>query len=286
VDGSVLRARHFTFFSLLSGMCAFASVQCVGANPLQGVQSQVGAARVSSENGDIAARRAKERKDFSDAEITEGFFKIAFGAELHVGGRVDRIRKYEGPIRIFIDDRAKPDRRATVAAVVDDIRARVQHLDLQVIEDKHAANFIVTLVRDRDLSRTLVSFYGKKEADEIERRLKPQCLSSFRKDAEFRIQHSNAIIAVDVGDFKFYDCAYEELLQALGPINDDSSVPWTMFNDDVKMGFFDVYDQYVLNLLYDQRIQPGMTPEAVRKLLPEILPDVRAFVARTNSLAQ
>ena len=57
------------------------------------------------------------------------------------------------------------------------------------------------------------------------------------------------ILPVDAGEFTFYDCAYEELLQALGAINDDRSVPWTMFNDDVQMGFFDVYDQYLLNIL-------------------------------------
>ena len=63
---------------------------------------------------------------------------------------------------------------------------------------------------------------------------------------------------VDAGDFIFYDCAYEEILQSLGPINDDESVPWTMFNDNVQMGFFDVYDQYLLNLLYHPRMRPGM----------------------------
>jgi hypothetical protein len=26
-----------------------------------------------------------------------------------------------------------------------------------------------------------------------------------------------------------------------------------MFNDDVQMGFFDVYDQFLLNILYDPR---------------------------------
>ena len=65
------------------------------------------------------------------------------------------------------------------------------------------------------------------------------------------------ILTVDTGDFVFFDCAYEELLQSLGPINDTNSVPWTMFNDKVSMGFFDVYDQYILNLLYDPRIKAG-----------------------------
>jgi hypothetical protein len=90
------------------------------------------------------------------------------------------------------------------------------------------------------------------------------------------------ILTADSGDFRFADCAYEELLQALGPINDDRSVPWTMFNDDVQMGFFDIYDQYLLNILYDARVRPGMTRDEVKALLPDVLPQVREQIARTN----
>jgi serine/threonine protein kinase HipA of HipAB toxin-antitoxin module len=71
-------------------------------------------------------------------------------------------------------------------------------------------------------------------------------------------------------------------LQALGPINDDRSVPWTMFNDDVQMGFFDIYDQYLLNILYDSRVRPGMTRAEVKALLPDVMPDVRQRVSRTQ----
>ena len=90
------------------------------------------------------------------------------------------------------------------------------------------------------------------------------------------------ILVADAGDFVFYDCVYEELLQALGPINDDTTVPWTMFNDDVQMGFFGLYDQFLLNILYDPRIRPGMTRAEVEALLPEVLPAVRAFVEGNN----
>jgi hypothetical protein len=51
------------------------------------------------------------------------------------------------------------------------------------------------------------------------------------------------------------------------------------------MGFFDVYDQYLLNILYDPRIRPGMTRDQVRALLPEVMPAVRAWVADINALA-
>jgi hypothetical protein len=239
----------------------------------------------AAENPEIAARRAKERKTFSDKEITDGFLKIAFGAEYRPAGRTDRIRKYDGPVRVFVESRAKPDRSAEVAGIVADIGTRINHLDIAMADNREAANIVVTLVGDRDLNRTIRAFYGRARAQVIQRSLDPQCLSAIRRDPKFRIERSDVILVVDAGDFVFFDCAYEELLQALGPIN-DAKIPWTMFNDKVQMGFFGVFDQYVLNILYDPRIRPGMTVNQVRAVLPQVLPEVRAFVARVNDLPQ
>ena len=55
-----------------------------------------------------------------------------------------------------------------------------------------------------------------------------------------------------------------------------------MFNDEVQMGFFDIYDQYLLNILYDPRIRPGMTKDEVDALLPEVLSTARAWVRDVN----
>ena len=50
------------------------------------------------------------------------------------------------------------------------------------------------------------------------------------------------------------------------------------------MGFFDVYDQYLLNLLYDPRIKAGMTVQEVKTVLPDVLADVRVWVKQVNQL--
>jgi Protein of unknown function (DUF2927) len=244
----------------------------VGALPVAG----------NAENPDIAKRRAAERKVFTDAQIADGFFKVAFGAEMRLSGPSDRIRKYDGPVRVFIDSRGKPDRGAQLRDVIADIKARVQHLDIALSANRDDANVFVRIVRERDLPRTLQEAYGRARGREIMRRLEPQCLSGFRKDETLRITRSDVFLVSDAGEFIFYDCAYEELLQSLGPANDDSSVPWTMFNDEVQMGFFDIYDQYILNILYHPRVRPGMTRDEVRELLPEILPEVRDWVAKVN----
>ena len=237
-----------------------------------------------AQDAEISARRSAERTSFTNTEIADGFFKLAFAAELRFGPPAERIRKFDGAVRVFVVGRGVPDRRSDVERVIADIRAHVDHLDVAVTNDRGSANVEVTLVSKRDFEHAVRSIFGFMRAKQIERRLSPECLSGFAKDRHYRIRRAEVVLPDDAGEFTFYDCAYEELLQVLGPINDDRSVPWTMFNDDVQMGFFDIYDQYLLNILYDPRIRPGMTKREVRMLLPRVLPTVRAWVARNNSL--
>jgi Protein of unknown function (DUF2927) len=239
---------------------------------------------VAAEIPGVASRQRTEKKSFTDGEIVDGFLKTAFGAEYHLAGRVDRIRKYDAPVRVFADGVRRSNRKAQLAKVIADIATRVRHLDIAMAQTSADANVLVKLVRDRDLNRTISTFYGTERAREIRSNLDPQCLSGFRKNDRYEIEHSDVILTVDNGDFTFLDCAYEELLQSLGPINDTNSVPWTMFNDSVQMGFFDVYDQYILNILYDPRIKAGMTVQEVKAVLPQVLVDVRVWVAKVNGL--
>jgi len=275
-----VRRRCATDGAMRRGMRAAAVLLCLAAAPAT-AQTHDPAA-----NKDIGARRAAEVRAFTDAQIIDGFFKVTFGAEFHTSGRIDRIRKFDVPVRAYIDNRGRPDRSGTIGQVIADIGRHIDKLDIAVTDDRRIANLVITLVRDRDLDRTIAGLFGRERAHRIETALEPQCLSGFRKDETYRITRAEVILVVDAGDFIFYDCAYEEILQSLGPINDDESVPWTMFNDNVQMGFFDVYDQYLLNLLYHPRMRPGMNREEARAVVDGIMPEVRAFVARTNGLKQ
>ncbi len=265
------RSHHLRIFAVASTAIAFGSV----------VSPPPAAAEIPA----IASHQRSEKKIFTDSEIVDGFLKTAFGAEYHLAGRVDRIRKYDTPVRVFADGN-RPDRKAQLAQVVADIGQRIAHLDIAMADSSDAANIVVKLVRDRDLYRTITTFYGSDRAREIRASLDPQCLSGFRKNDKYEIEHSDVILTVDNGDFIFLDCAYEELLQSLGPINDTSSVPWTMFNDNVSMGYFDVYDQYIMNVLYDPRIKAGMTVDEVKAVLPDVLADVRVWVKKVNNLPE
>jgi Protein of unknown function (DUF2927) len=234
----------------------------------------------------VAQKQRAEKKSFTDAQLIEGFLKTSFGAEFQLAGRVDRIRKYVNPVRVFIEGSQRADRRKQLSDVVADIGRRIAHLDIAMTVDRDSANVVVTMVRERNFQNTLVSMYGDERASEIRKSLDPECLSGFTKNERFEIEHSEVIIAVDTSDFTFLDCAYEELLQSLGPINDTNTVPWTMFNDNVQMGFFDVFDQHLLNILYDPRVKAGMSIEETKALLPDVLATARAFVRQLNGLTR
>lgn len=227
----------------------------------------------------IEQRKAADTRAYSDAELIDGFLAIALGAEFQIAGRVDRIRKYTAPVRVHIERRGGPDRSAILKTVLADIAAKIRNLDLALADDPATANIRILLVRNRDMRKTITAQYGAERARQIERSLAPQCLSGFRKDDQYRILESQVLLAGDVDRETFYDCAYEEILQALGPINDTRSIPWTMFNDAVRMGYFDRYDQHILNLLYHTRIQPGMGADEVRAVAPALLPAVRQIVS-------
>jgi hypothetical protein len=262
----------------------------VTVTALRGLVSVIGAALfliglpAAAEDETIAKLRAADRKNFSDREIISGFVRLIFNPELPFMGRVDRVRKFDGPIRIHVDNRASPDRTEQLREVISDIAAHIQNVDIALAEHRRDANLLVALIPDRDLPRVVRALQKRKPDRAIQRSLHPRCLAEIRRDESFRIVRSEAVITADTGELAFYDCAYQKLLRALGPINDDPTLPWTTFNSEVRKGFFGVYDQYLINMLYDRRIRPGMTEDQARPLLPEVLRTVRPFVVKLNKL--
>src|ERR1044072_7113759 len=98
----------------------------------------------AAEIAGIVARQRIEKKSFTDGEIVDGFMKTAFGAEYHLAGRVDRIRKYETPVRVFAEGSNRADRKAQLAKIVGDIASRVRHLDIAMAETGEDAKATVT----------------------------------------------------------------------------------------------------------------------------------------------
>jgi hypothetical protein len=83
-----------------------------------------------------------------------------------------------------------------------------------------------------------------------------------------------SFIIVDKGEDVFLDCAYHELLHAFGLSNHDQHNPWTTLNQKRMVGYLTVYDRYLLTLLYDPHIRPGMTVRQARAVLPNAIAEL------------
>ena len=71
------------------------------------------------------------------------------------------------------------------------------------------------------------------------------------------ISRSDAVIVADEGEFLFHRCMVEEILQGLGPVNDDRSLGESVFNDMSRHATFTDFDRHILNMLYHPADRAG-----------------------------
>jgi hypothetical protein len=138
------------------------------------------------------------------------------------------------------------------------------------VQSPERANFHVYVVDRRDYNATVrEKVYRNSTAA-----TPGKCLvrSVFSRNG---IQRSDAVIVSDQGEALFERCMAEEVLQGLGPLNEDATLTESMFNDSTRHTRFTLFDRIILNMLYDRRIANGATRQSVQPLLPAILRDVK-----------
>ncbi|MGP6088527.1 DUF2927 domain-containing protein [Antarctobacter jejuensis] len=64
-------------------------------------------------------------------------------------------------------------------------------------------------------------------------------------------------------------CIHEELAQGLGLGNDSPRARPSIFNDDDEFALLTTHDEMLLRILYDSRLQPGMTAEQALPIVQE-----------------
>ncbi len=84
-------------------------------------------------------------------------------------------------MRIFLDNRARPDRRRLVSEIIDDIRRKIDHIDIAITENRDDANVLVMLIRERDFAKDPAQLLRQTAGRKIEHSLEPQCLTGLAK---------------------------------------------------------------------------------------------------------
>ena len=211
------------------------------------------------------AEPAPQRVD--PARLTKAFFLTVFGLEY--GGHVDahKVKRYVDTVKFFIADHSGTDREADARAFLERLPRSIRHFEGQVVSDPRDANFRVIIVPEADFHEVVA-----RELDADAFAMNARCLVGVNTRGG-RIRRSTAVIVAD-DDFLFTRCLVEEVLQGLGPMNDDDRLAESVFNDRSRLAYFTPLDQALMNVLYHPLIRPGMSGTAVQKTLPKVLRDL------------
>ncbi len=210
---------------------------------------------------------------FTDADLADGFKRTVFGSEYPSWGwQSNIVKKFTQPVRVYVDDRSRARRGGEVASFVRSLPTLIVGLDIRLVAAPEKANFRVFVVDRRDY-RAIVTreVYGRPASHFAPGKCLVRLVSSTGE-----IIRSDAVIVADEGEVLLRRCTVEEVLQGLGPVNDDRTLSESVFNDYSGHTTFTSFDRYLLNMLYDPRIRPGMSKDEAAQMLPAVLAKVRA----------
>jgi hypothetical protein len=221
----------------------------------------------------IALLPATPGRAFSDAELIDGFMRTVFGSEHPSWGLQSGIvKKYTKPVHVYVDDRSASGRGPEVAAFVRSLPRLIRGLRVRLVANPKDANYRVFVI-DRADYRRIVSreVYGLTASTYAPGKCLVRLVSS-----SSGISRSDAVIVADEGDFLFQRCMVEEVLQGLGPANDDDTLGKSVFNDRSQHAEFTSFDRHILNMLYHPLVRAGMNRREAREVLPLVAAEINA----------
>lgn len=214
---------------------------------------------------------------YTDAELTQGFLLTVFGAEGRSGAGATIVKKFTRPVRYRIVSKTADDWRDTVRAFADSLDGAIEHLSLREAAPGEAVNMTIFLV-DRENYRAVIreTVWEGVDVDF----LAFNACSAVLAARSTGIEKAHIYLVADEGFLGLSHCLVEELSQSLGPANDSDDLQDSIFNDRSDLSVFGVFDWFILSILYDPRIEAGMTADEVRPLLPAVIADARERLER------
>ncbi|MEO8530204.1 MAG: DUF2927 domain-containing protein [Deltaproteobacteria bacterium] len=88
------------------------------------------------------------------------------------------------------------------------------------------------------------------------------------------IEKALVIIRAETPDLLRLSCIHEELAQMMGLTNDDPAARPSIFNDDEEFATLTRMDEYLMRILYDARLTPGLTEQQARPIVETIAADL------------
>lgn len=234
---------------------------------------------------------------FTQDDLVENFVRIALFEEYaNTDGRIvarqtpSVLHRWEQPVRMAVHfgETVPPEQRQTDRANIGNYVARLSRITgLDMRLSRTNPNFDVYIVNDeerRGLGQSISEVFpgiGRAALEAVTDMPRSTfCLVfAYDPDDQGKYTRALAVIRAEHPDVLRLSCVHEEIAQGLGLSNDSPRARPSVFNDDEEFGLLTYHDELLLRILYDDRMQTGMTPETARpvakEIAAELLPQIR-----------
>nr|WP_321252013.1 DUF2927 domain-containing protein [uncultured Ruegeria sp.] len=219
-------------------------------------------------------------------DLARNFEAIAFYSEypdhaVAIGsGQTDgQLSRWSGPVRIQTEfgPSVLPETRKRDAELVQGYTERLAKLTghpVSVVSRK--ANFHVFFAGKDDSAyvvarvKQLIPNISQASLDLIANpRASFDCfvLASATRTSPYKYVRAVTLIRSELPDLVRRSCIHEEIAQGLGLSNDSPTARPSIFNDDDEFALLTSHDEKLLTILYDPRLQPGVSVEDARPVV-------------------
>ncbi len=191
-----------------------------------------------------------------------------------------RIRKWAGPVRYkVVVERGRPGDKAEIDALFRRLGG-LTGLDVRAATDREDPNFFVFVLPPEE-RRGLLAVLRRQNAPVSQLFLKAwidgqvNCGAETFSDEDHVIDFAFAFISGEIGGVMRGSCFHEEIVQSFGMPNDHPDVRPSLANDDEEFAYFTRHDEYLIRLLYDARVRPGMARAQAMPVIRRIVDEIR-----------
>lgn len=198
---------------------------------------------------------ATEDVDYMVATFDEIVFNAEFGQTI-----APRVTKWVDPVQVYLDIRAGDPTlyHRLVEAHIEDL-AFLTGLPFEIVASPDNANIFMVFDRDDALVGSAADYQPTiaRHSEEIAKTL---CFGIYSVNGESEIKRAIIGIPTDRAASlgKVPACVVEEMTQVLGLPNDSDEVYPSIFNDDSSDNELTDLDRWLVRLLYDASVMPGM----------------------------
>ncbi|MEM1074688.1 MAG: DUF2927 domain-containing protein [Pseudomonadota bacterium] len=211
---------------------------------------------------------------FSADTLAENFEEIVFFNEyasaLQGRGGESPLRRWEKSVRVDIvfGDSVPDSQRRSDTGKVRSFVDRLRRITGHPVTNSANPNFFVVVAGEDDRDAALAKVARRSTAI-TEASLAPlrelnrdtYCVVAAYASRQNRNTYSAAVALIRSENPPLLreSCVHEELAQGLGLANDSRDARPSIFNDDDEFALLTDHDEMLLKMLYDPRLEPGMT---------------------------